>query len=136
MFFNLFLLKFNNIFYYYLCLIFIFNLIIFYNFSSFFFTKKKNLSNNKNIELNLSLILKKIYKIVKNRIIFNYQIEQIKKINYNDEQLKKNILYLNDINKNSLSYKYYKKLIEILKLKNIKDKESQNIIISKLIYIN
>ena len=133
-----FFLKYNYIFKYYLCIILFFNLMMFYNFT-FKILKKNKINNKLNLtnNINLSSMFKKLTKISNNPIIFEYQLEQINKIDYNSKkfiQYKNNFINIYE-EKNFLIYKYYKKIKNKLINKKYNMKDIDDIII-KLLCIN
>lgn len=133
-----FFLKYNFIFKYYLCIILFFNLMMFYNFT-FKILKKNKINNKLNLtnNINLSSMFKKLTKISNNPIIFEYQLEQINKIDYNSKkfiQYKNNFINIYE-EKNFLIYKYYKKIKNKLINKKYNMKDIDDIII-KLLCIN
>jgi hypothetical protein len=99
--------------------------------------KNSNIYTKNDINFKYNLMFKKLIKISKNPIIFEYQLEQINIINPISNKI---IQYKNDIqniynlkNKKNSTYKNYKKIKKTLlekKLINIDD------IIIKLLYIN
>lgn len=142
-----FFLKYNFIFKYYLCFILFFNLMMFYNFT-FKILKKNKINNKLNLtnNINLSSMFKKLTKISNNPIIFEYQLEQINKIDSNSKkfiQYKNNFINIYEEKKNDnikkeknfLIYKYYKKIKNKLINKKYNMKDIDDIII-KLLCIN
>lgn len=143
-----FFLTHNWIFKCYLLLLLIFNVFMFYNFlfvSSNIIKNKKIYANNDiidiidiiDIDTKYNTIFKKLIKISKNPIIFEYQLEQINKILSNTDKYIKcqmDIYNINNLEKKNISvYKNYQKIKKILlrrKLSNIDE------IIIKLICIN
>ena len=130
----------NWIFKCYLITILLFNIFMFYYFVYIIPNPNKKNSNiytKNDINFKYNLMFKKLIKISKNPIIFEYQLEQINIINPISNKI---IQYKNDIqniynlkNKKNSTYKNYKKIKKTLlekKLKNIDD------IIIKLLYIN
>jgi hypothetical protein len=133
------ILKYNLIFRFYFIIIFIFNILIFYYFGIKIFFPKENinlLQDKIDNDLKYSLMLKKIIDIIKNPIIFEYQLKQSEKININSDKFINYYKYLNNIENDKLinSLKYYKK-INILMTQKFKNKEKINII-TKLLCIN
>ena len=135
------ILKYNLIFRFYLIIIFFFNILIFYYFGiKIFFPKEKiniDLLHDKvDYDLKYSSMLKKIINIIKNPIIFEYQLKQSEKININSDKFINYYKYLNNIENDKLikSLKYYKK-INILMKSQFNNKEKINII-TKLLCIN
>lgn len=137
-----FFLTYNWIFRYYLSFLLIFNVSMFYNFV-FLIPKSKNknyeISSNDNSEIitKYDLMFKKLVKISKNPIIFEYQLEQINKFLPNPNNYIKYQKYIQDINdldnKNNSVYKNYKKIKQTLiknKLLNVDE------IIIKLLCVN
>jgi hypothetical protein len=137
-----FFLTYNWIFKCYLLLLLIFNIFMFYN---FIFVSSNTIENTKiyinndiiDIHTKYNMIFKKLIKISKNPIIFEYQLEQINKILQNTDKYIKcqrdiyNINYSE--NKNISVYKNYKKIKKILLKRKILN---VNEIIIKLICIN
>jgi hypothetical protein len=130
----------NWIFKCYLITILLFNIFMFYYFVYIIPNPNKKNSNiytKNDINFKYNLMFKKLIKISKNPIIFEYQLEQINIINPISNKI---IQYKNDIqniynlkNKKNSTYKNYKKIKKTLlekKLINIDD------IIIKLLYIN
>jgi len=111
---------------------------MFYNFIFVNFnTIKKTNSDIVDIDTKYNTIFKKLIKISKNPIIFEYQLEQINKILPNTDKYIKYQRYICNINKskkkNISVYKNYIKITKILlkiKILNV------NEIIIKLIWIN
>lgn len=135
-----FFLTYNWIFKWYLLLLLIFNIFMFYN---FVFIGSNTITNTKiyndiiNIDTKYNMIFKKLIKISKNPIIFEYQLEQINKILQNTDKYVKcqrDICNITNSKKKNISvYKNYKKIKKILlkrKMLNV------NEIIIKLICIN
>ncbi len=130
----------NWIFNCYLFIILLFNIFMFYNFAYIIPNanrKKTNIYYNNDISFKYNLMFKKLIKISKNPIIFEYQLEQINKINPISNKIIQYKNYIQNIynlkNKKNSTYKNYKKIKKTLlekKLKNIDD------IIIKLLYIN
>ena len=120
----------NLIFKYYFILLLLFNIFIFCN----LVFRVSNFNNNINIDVKYNLIFKKLIKISKNPIIFDYQLKQMDKIDYKSNKYIQCKKYINNINNKKISiYENYKKIIKILakkKLSNIND------ILIKLLYIN
>lgn len=131
--FIIFFLTHNLIFKYYLSLLLIFNIFMFYNFVYIIpKTNKTNITNNECI-----FMFKKLIKISKNPIIFEYQLEQINKIIPDTTKYIKYQKYIQNMNNldnsNNLTYKYYSKIKQTLiknKLLNVDE------IIIKLLCIN
>ena len=147
------LFRYNWIFRYYLLIIFFFNLVLFYIFAieRFFRNKtehKKDLFlDNIDSDIKYCFSLEKIIKIIKNPIIFDYQILQIHSIDTNSDkyiQYYEYLLYIQN-NKQTKSYVYYKKAKKLLsnyyaktktKTKTKTNTNEKNIILAKLLCIN
>lgn len=132
----------NNFFFkFYLCMILLLNTFVFYKFIFEIFYNNKMNNKNNNIE-NLDekkycLMYKKLVKISKNPIIFEYQLEQIKKISINSIKFieYKDYIKTINVNKNLLLLKYHKQIDKILIDKKYEKKNINDIII-KLFCIN
>jgi hypothetical protein len=102
-----------------------------------------NLNHDDNIDLKYHSMFKKLVKISKNPIIFEYQLEQIEKLKHNlnkynqYNQYKKDFKDICDINNKKFIYsrKYYQYLKKILIKKKYNHKNINNILI-KLLCIN
>ena len=142
MYFIIFFLTYNWIFKYYLSFLLIFNIFLFYNFI-FLIPKSKNknyeisFNNNNETITKYDFLFKKLVKISKNPIIFEYQLEQINKFLPDTNNYIKYHKYIQDINnkknKKYSAYKYYKKIKQTLiknKLSNVDE------IIIKLLCVN
>lgn len=131
----IFFLNYNWVFKYYMVLLLVFNLSIFYNFVYFLNNENKTTNNENKPIINLKYMFKKIIKITKNPIIFEYQLKQINKITINSNKYVKyeNIIQnVKNMDEKTIN-KYYKKIKQILserKLTNI------NEIIIKLLCVN
>lgn len=131
--FIIFFLTHNWIFKCYLSFLLIFNIFMFYNFV--YIIPETNITNNECI-----FMFKKLIKISKNPIIFEYQLEQINKIIPDTTKYIKYQKYIqnmnnldNSNNSNNSTYKYYSKIKQTLiknKLLNVDE------IIIKLLCIN
>lgn len=137
-----FFLTYNWIFKCYLLLLLIFNIFMFYNFvfvSSNTIENTTIYTNNdiNDIDTKYNMIFKKLIKISKNPIIFEYQLEQINKILQNTNKYikcQRDIYNINNTeNKNISVYKNYKKIKKILLKRKILN---VNEIMIKLICIN
>lgn len=140
--FIIFFLTHNWIFKYYLWFLLIFNIFMFYNFV-FLIPKTKNTDceivfddDGKTIE-KYDFMFKKLVKISKNPIIFEYQLKQIDKFLPNTNKYIKYQKYVQHINKldnsNNSVCKYYKNIKQTLiknKLSNVDE------IIIKLLCVN
>lgn len=136
-----FFLTYNWIFKCYLLILLIFNIFMFYN---FFYKMMKtngfngfNRSNGKKTDY--IFMFKKLLKISKNPIIFEYQLEQINKFMPDKNKYvryQKHIQYINNLDdKNNSVCKYYKKIKNILEKKNLVNSHA-DVIIIKLMCIN
>ena len=146
-----FILEYNLILKYYLCILLFFNTLILLNFILRISNTKILINNNcndlnslnnsdNNIDLKYCLMFKKLIKITKNPIIFEYQLEHIKNPNkdlYKYNKYKKVISNISDISNKKFTQtkKYYKNLKKILLKKKYNKKNINNILI-KLICIN
>lgn len=127
--------KYNFIFRIYMLIIFFFNLLIFY-----FFSIKKNINfslENKDLDFKNTLIFKKIFSIINNPIIFEYQLNQIQQINSNSKKFIECKKFINYVKNNDFpkSNKYYKKINKLLS-SNYKNNSEKITILTKLICIN
>lgn len=134
---NIFLPEYNWIFKYYLLSILLFNLSIIYNFIFRIPTKINSINFlNDNVEDKYIFMFKKIIKIAKNPIIFEYQLKQIKTANINDNKYNQYKKYLKKVkNKQNNLYKQYKILKKIFYKKNVSHTEFDEILI-KLLCVN
>ena len=135
----------NWIFKCYLCLLLLFNILMFYIFAfENIYTNKKTIQNNiygkdnsTDIDANTDIVIryifmfKKIIKIAKNPIIFEYQLKQIEKIDKNSNKYNQYRKDLEKIKNNKKSLKiqqYYQNIKKILLSSNNKNKVDETII--------
>jgi hypothetical protein len=138
-------LTYNWIFKYYLMMLLIFNIMMFYNFAFLIHeTKRSNpqtvFENESKTIFEYNVMFKKLVKISKNPIIFEYQLEQINKFFPDTNKYIKHKKYIQNINNynnsnnsNNSVYKYYNKIKQTLiknKLSNVDE------IIIKLLCVN
>lgn len=137
-----FFLTHNWIFKYYLTILLMFNIFMFCNFV-FLIPKGKNtkceitLNDNNETITKYDFMFKKLVKISKNPIIFEYQLEQINKFLPNTNKYIKYQKHIQDINnldnKNNSVYKHYKKIKQTLIKNNLSNVDE---IIIKLLCVN
>lgn len=135
-------LNYNWIFKYYLMMLLMFNIMMFYIFAFLIpETKRSNpqivFGDDSKTIFEYNFMFKKLIKISKNPIIFEYQLEQINKFLPDTNKYLKHKKYIQNINNSNNSnnsvYKYYNKIKQTLiknKLSNVDE------IIIKLLCVN